>query len=1154
MSPTCLTNPDLAKIKARVEKNFPDNGDLTKIQGFDLFRQSCHDTCTELTFFSDITCDISEFRRAAKDLLKEIPRTIVQVKLDVSRGILTLYLELLVSYIRVMIMFTSIEDRKGIAAMFTSSYFLAKETNEPNLGELSKLLTDSDNIQRLFIDEFSVHSDFIGDCIFQFFESIMAADNCENLRAKYVLNPTSDGDAMGQPARLMLNSRADCRLSMYTELRENHIYAEYVIYAFLACPGLIFHPEGKFTEIFKMVMTDHLVLNVFRDTTLNIHTEFESLYNNFPTKKDAVTVPKGFKIKNILKELSKVAVSSVGMRHLERRSFIRAEIKNLKHILLAVPGLLGPKFPVVLAAASMAKYEILHYFRHLGLDCRKDSKKYLNGDHYKDREISLLVDDLNELTAIVEKHREIIQIYNAEFVSCHDADYLSTLCGQAVAAMPENSNENLTALLLSFAQELRQVDVEQTMYTNLAGVRMNWDRYTTIYSSSRKFSAEANSDLLKFMPEVIERTRMIDSIPILLKKYFVPYELWWYQGRIVDAFREGLELNTRPLCFIGILTFLPMNLHPDCPEEGPLLNDSTSRFCEYLLGLSTKFIESMLKLFWDYFLSLEKKTRAADAGHRLEKLALKQNDQKDGKVDTSTLDRLPGYESEGYNKKSIANLVQNRRSLIALFEQAHNMGSVFVFNKEINVEIAFRGLISTYFEQRIRNTVMSKGDLERPSIVLSEISIGCRVLQTVYDFIAADMSRLLRVILFRNFCEANMPPPGTRFIAPKGSESGLIWKIAQWFTMLAVQASASESGLMWIPSTNSFARAKSSLRPIDVYINREEMASLCGFVGVQGVRCIDNALLSLIMEKVQTVKEFIEVNQTILVEFNRHRYKCSILTGLKSSENFLAASVTVGVALALREALHRGVNDALQSYSPFLHASLTSLSASIRPWILQSVTTPLLSLASDAGILTPSDTTLAQVLRPFVNTPEEKRLFTLLPVAYAAAFMSPYWTSNGNFLPAFEAFRGNQHCLALTISKFLICFIESSSGITEGRPASMPKRKMTIADNGSTLSVALREAADTFLELSANVILAMRIQEEEYMDRTIRPMSNILELFIRYFPLMDRHCLEKYLPYAHIHTSQMDIAMGKIKGADSLANGIHMVMTATSYGNSQLDA
>jgi hypothetical protein len=211
-------------------------------------------------------------------------------------------------------------------------------------------------------------------------------------------------------------------------------------------------------------------------------------------------------------------------------------------------------------------------------------------------------------------------------------------------------------------------------------------------------------------------------------------------------------------------------------------------------------------------------------------------------------------------------------------------------------------------------------------------------------------------------------------------------------------------------------------------------------------------------------------------------------------------------------------------------------------------------MATEAGVLTPADTALAQALRPLVATQEERSLFTLLPVAYASAFMSPYWTANGNYLPAFEAFRGNQHCLALTISKFLTSFIESSSSSSEGRPVSMPRRKMTLADNGSSLSVALREAADTFLELSSNVILAMRIHEENYMDRTLRPMSNILELFIRYFPLMDRHCLEKYFPYAHIHASQMDIAMGKIKGSDNINPGAQMVLSAMSMGISQLDA
>jgi hypothetical protein len=559
-------------------------------------------------------------------------------------------------------------------------------------------------------------------------------------------------------------------------------------------------------------------------------------------------------------------VTSVGLRHLERRSYLRAEIKNLKHLLLAVPGLLGPKFPVVLTAAAMAKTEILHYFRHLGLDCRKDSKKHLIADHYRDKEITLLLDDLIELTAIVEKNREIIQMYYAEYLSWNDADYLSSLTSQAISGIPENSNDNLTPLLLSLPHDLRAVDIEYTIHANLHGFRLNCDRYTTVFSSSKRFSLELNSQLLQFLPEVYERTTYVDSLPSLLQTYFIPYELWWYQSRIVESFRDSLQSSNHTkssLCYLNLMTFIPLNLHPDCPEECSLLTDSSQRFTEYLLNLLTKFLESMLKHLWDYFYNLEMKTRAADAGHRLEKMVLGAAGGGGGGAAGGGAgggaERLPGYESEGFNRKYLMNFIENRRSIITLLEQSHAMGPLILFNKEINLEIAFRQVISSYFEGRIRGTVLSKGDLERPSIVLTEIMIGCRVLQTVYDFIAADLSKLLRRVLFRNFCDTNIPPPGSGNTRNKDTENGngngngngLIWKIAQWFQSLVLQASASESGLMWIPSTNSFARAKSSLRPIDVYINREEMASLCGFVGIQGVRVIDHVLISLIMDKVK---------------------------------------------------------------------------------------------------------------------------------------------------------------------------------------------------------------------------------------------------------------------------------------------------------------
>jgi hypothetical protein len=53
--------------------------------------------------------------------------------------------------------------------------------------------------------------------------------------------------------------------------------------------------------------------------------------------------------------------------------------------------------------------------------------------------------------------------------------------------------------------------------------------------------------------------------------------------------------------------------------------------------------------------------------------------------------------------------------------------------------------------------------------------------------------------------------------------------------------------------------------------------------------------------QVHTVRDFISHNQTTLIEFNRHRHMCAILSQLRMTESFLTASVVVGVTLALRE-------------------------------------------------------------------------------------------------------------------------------------------------------------------------------------------------------------------------------------------------------------
>jgi hypothetical protein len=223
--------------------------------------------------------------------------------------------------------------------------------------------------------------------------------------------------------------------------------------------------------------------------------------------------------------------------------------------------------------------------------------------------------------------------------------------------------------------------------------------------------------------------------------------------------------------------------------------------------------------------------------------------------------------------------------------------------------------------------------------------------------------------------------------------------------------------------------------------------------------------------------------------------------------------------------LHLGLSDSMQKYAPFLKSSVGSIASSVTPWQRRDISTPLYSLAFDAGVVPEVDLSLLASLGPLMQTTEDRENFALLHVAYAACFVLPYWSQNSIFLPEFGAFRGNQHCIALTMSKFILCF-------TDPAASSFPE--------------ALKRNANTFLELSANAILSMRDEGSSFNSHPIRAYTNILELFLHYCPLMDHYSLEKCLPYAFVHASQMEISMGQVKGTDSISAGMNRVIRAES--------
>lgn len=1142
--PSVLVSSEYERLRQRVEKSFPEFSDISKVQGYEHLKTNAHHIINELNFFNGILTDVAEFKKAASVELVDLSKDLVHCKLEYHRNVILIFFDLLVLYIRVLTLTASVEERKlliGLRNIACTSVGISDATFVEN----HSLITLLDNIQRHFIDEFTISTDLIGGLLLQFYESLKVYDNCETLRKNNVLNPTNDGDQISHPARNKLYQRSNCELFMYTELASASNYIQYCIFSFLACPLLLFHPERIYEELFKFVMSDNLVVEIYRELTLNVHIEFESIFNAYPSKRDTVVIPKGFKVKTLLKEVAKVAVINTGNNHQEKRSYIHAEVTNLNNILRSVPGLLGPKFPVIVAAASMAKAEVLHYFRHLGQEARKDVRKYFNVDTFRSKNISVLINDLNLLISFVEQNCGIVQNYYGEYLQKCDKAHVVPLVQTVLALLSHESKYNIAKGVVSaLATDIEDLASENIADLKLNALRINWNRLSLYFASYASLIREPSIiDLTKRMNEASERSHYVDNLQEILKKYFCLHEVFWFQSYLVDAYQDSL-LTTHslqnPLSLFTLVKYIEFNDHPDCPEQIPRLCQASSQYCDALCHRLVKFVESCVKSLWEFYYALETKTKSAESIKRYEN-DIRSKQTKGNKAQTSDQEQLPGYESEGWAIKHIGKVVIVKRNLMTILADAKAAGTIEVCDREYNLSAAILHHLTLYFDSRVQEILLDGNELQRPSITLTNMNIGWRVLQIVDEILQADNGKLFRSVLFQNFVDLSLPALGNIVSAkpPSSNSKLLIWKLGDWFMKVINQICQQDSGLLWIPFNNEFSRLKSSSLALEMYLNRQDLKNLCTLIGPQGVAALESIFLSFLLDKVGLVRDFLQNNRTALVELHRTRYKVNIASNLAGTNVFIEACIQIGVVLAIRQSLHQALKDSIHTFGPIINSSLEVVSKSIEIWEDIASLEQLLVLSSGTSALDTLediDPCFVHSLRnkffaPTTTGEENKGLFELLPAALGSIFMASYWGSSREcqYLLAIETFTGNQHCIILTAYQLLL----SVSLICHSQT---PKANIL-----NKVQVSLQD----YLEISSNILLHMRTKESDYADRPVRPMALLLELFVDLGANhISRSDLEQFFPYSLIHSSRMDISMGRIKYSDNITTGINNIVSA----------
>ena len=585
-----LSQGTYARMKTKLEKAFPDVPEYvwhltrfmirfshdnhgwiyfapscSKVSGFDLMVSNAQEVFDQTLPFYELFCDITEYVQHAHMIINSIPALTLEFKLGHAHASMCHLMRLIADYMRLHILVEKIDDRKAMLALHVFSFQVTKNHAEPNVGIVAETSLRFEKPMQTVPEELRGVSEAVGNIIIELREPMLASFDCDKLRQRNALSPLDENANIALPTYAPLSPRS-ASIPLHEELAMADKYAEWTIYGLLCCPTELIRPEVL--QLFQTITRGLLVIPLFGDLVYDIHLATDTLAKHFPPKGVNVAVPRGFKIKNEMRDLAKKATEKCGEIRRERRSFLLGEMATLKGLFEDIPGLVAPKFSMVIAALTMSQAECLMYFAHLNIkatDIPKTRLKLYKPDDYVDPQISQLIGVHMELTELVRRSTPMIQTYFKE--------YVQTAHRLALAGLTEDVKGLARAGVQQIIESL-QTQLDPGKLSDLKAFRMDWARAQASLLSPEYLGVLKKPAIIKLMHRmrlVVAHSLYADSIDELLAERASLAPLFYFRGSLLTIYGQCLHsTDERPrhvLAFIRILASVADGVHSCSPDE-----------------------------------------------------------------------------------------------------------------------------------------------------------------------------------------------------------------------------------------------------------------------------------------------------------------------------------------------------------------------------------------------------------------------------------------------------------------------------------------------------------------------------------------------------------------------------------------------------------
>ena len=352
-------------IYYHLENKFPSL-EIQEKGKYDQFTAKGHAINGELENAYRTLCVVVDYLNESLGFMQKFLQEIVMFNYEINRDMTVAVLEVITLYIKIHFLIGRFEKVKLIAGAYAASFEAThvgeREREFDTLAAfLLKFAQQSDEdiiteVRKIF----QADSHTIASGLFLVLNTYMKLEDFQTLRRKNVFELivlSNETLSEVQPVTDVI----------YDDLRNMSKFSNWIILILMIIPDQLAAPQSK--QLLKIALEDGFRIRIFRDEYLLPHPEFQKQVAQMKKMKKLL---KGG-VKKLINNAEFVAVEQACFKHRNRRKYLCVSLRQISNFLRVSPGLLGPKFPIIISALSVVRHELEWYFRHHQAEPEKKS-------------------------------------------------------------------------------------------------------------------------------------------------------------------------------------------------------------------------------------------------------------------------------------------------------------------------------------------------------------------------------------------------------------------------------------------------------------------------------------------------------------------------------------------------------------------------------------------------------------------------------------------------------------------------------------------------------------------------------------------------------------------------------------------------------------